>query len=752
MRNMRKRRKAAEEEADAEEENQSTGSDVEMQDSATSTLPVSDDEDAKKLLQDFKNMLKDMKQSFERVKSEAKKHYIEMTSADADGEWHRAPVCVVCDRFIIEFDNITWVKKEVLLKHVHRLGRHAFEVHNAMVLPDSLKKQYMVEDDELKHLLLSPRARRREDDGSYMCCKQCSDSLRDHMLKSSSPPRHAIANELVIGCIPEDILSEEEITDVLAAMLATVRPFIHVVSFSGGQSKTMKGTVTFFQNNVSHTGSVLDNYLKTGANPNVYCVMCGRFTPNQREIARKKMMLNVNVFKRVIKWFIEETEHAAYSELDPDMRNWPAPTIVGANETANNTDKEEDADLEATVEGSRYYFPSGHEPNEDCATFETQAEFAKSMLNGTTPTLLFHPGNYECDRDIPIENMFPLVFPYGIGGFEMKKGRRNKLSIESLIDHYFHLSLPQFHRPDFILVLFSMLMRRRAFSSGVIKCKTKERGETLGTLFSKLTPDAVALAANRANVNMRTPGLAGRFLSSVTTSCRPLGHSNEAAVFARKQYMAYCDMLGIPGVFFSVTPDDSMSFRIKVFVSSGKEVKLPSLDWSDEECILDLRLREKIRMSYPGVCSLEFQSVMDFVWKHIIGWDRNEQKATMGIFGIPIAACEADEEQGRKTLHSHWLIWLQYFNSIRHMCYNQNLQLRTQFREAVKNFAKKIMCATYGSKFEVSHVCKENTITEEVSDAFESVDNQIVRDARHKDHCFDIQGKMNFCSCEFLFL
>jgi hypothetical protein len=95
-RNLRKRKKAAEEEAGAEEENQSTGNDVEMQDSATSTLPVSDDEVTEKVLQDFKNMLKDMKQSFERVKSEAKKHYIEMTSADEDGEWHRAPVCDVC--------------------------------------------------------------------------------------------------------------------------------------------------------------------------------------------------------------------------------------------------------------------------------------------------------------------------------------------------------------------------------------------------------------------------------------------------------------------------------------------------------------------------------------------------------------------------------------------------------------------------------------------------------------------------------
>ncbi|NND76574.1 MAG: hypothetical protein HKN39_00125, partial [Flavobacteriales bacterium] len=375
--------------------------------------------------------------------------------------------------------------------------------------------------------------------------------------------------------------------------------------------------------------------------------------------------------------------------------------------------------------------------------FNSQSEFARSMLNGTTPTLLFHPGNYESEKDIflAIEKIFPLVFPYGIGGFEMKAGRRNRLSIEALIDHYLHLSLPQFHRPDFVLVLFSILMRRQAFSSGVIKCKTRERGETLGNLFSKLTPDAVALAANRANLNMGTPGLGGRFLSSVTTSCRPLGHSNEAAAFARKQYMAFCDTLGLPAIFFSVTPDDSMSFRIKVFVRSGNEVKLPSLNWSDEECILDFHLRERMRMSYPGICSLEFQSVMDFVWKHIIGWDRKEHKGKMGIFGVPIAACEADEEQGRKTLHSHWLVWIKDFNSIRSGSYSENSQQRKDCEKALKEFVNQAMCASYGKDFEISHVCKEETITKKVADIFEPVNNQVIRDARHKDHCYDVEGK-----------
>ena len=60
MRKSRKRKKAEQEEADADAEqgNQSAGNDVEMQDSGTSTPPLSDDEIAEKLLQDFKDMQK----------------------------------------------------------------------------------------------------------------------------------------------------------------------------------------------------------------------------------------------------------------------------------------------------------------------------------------------------------------------------------------------------------------------------------------------------------------------------------------------------------------------------------------------------------------------------------------------------------------------------------------------------------------------------------------------------------------------
>jgi hypothetical protein len=678
------------------------------------------------------------KEKLEELKSSAQKHYLKSTAVDETNEVHRAPVCVVCDEFIIKLDEMQWIHKETLLQHSMRLGLKEYEEHHSVALPESLKLQYMVDDPQLKHLLLSPRARRHNNE--YMCCISCKTSLRPHMIETA-PPRLSIANGFVIGKIPDEILPQEEITDILAAMIAPVRPFMHIVSYSGGQHRTIKGSVTFFQNNVAHTGAVLQNYLRTGANPNVYCVMCGRFTPEQREIVRRKMMLNITVFKELVKWYIEESRHPAFAGLDPEMDNWPQPVVLEGATGANHTDDEEDPDLESTVEGSTYFFPSAYEPNSDTGTFNSQQEFAKSMINETAPTLLFSPGNFASDRLTRLEDMFPLVFPYAQGALTMVNGRRNRVSVESMMEHYMKLSLPQFHQPDFVHALSSMKMRRMSFQTGIIKCKTGQRGASLAEQFSVLTADEVSAATARADTGLGMPGSAGRFLSAVSTSCRPLGHSKEAAAVARQKLMAFCDLFGIPNLFVSVTPDDSVSFRIKIFARSGEDVRLPNLNWSDEECIIDLQVRERVRAKYPGICSLEFQSVMDFMWKYVIGWNRDKMEGSLGVFGEPLAACEADEEQGRKTLHSHWLIWIKDFSFVRQMCYHNDQTVRETARSKLSEYVQRTMCASYGDRYEVSHVCQSGVVTQFIEDAFEPLPDQVVRDGRHKDHCFSVEGK-----------
>ncbi len=58
------------------------------------------------------------------------------------------------------------------------------------------------------------------------------------------------------------------------------------------------------------------------------------------------------------------------------------------------------------------------------------------------------------------------------------------------------------------------------------------------------------------------------------------------------------------------------------------------------------------------------------------------------------------------------------------------------------------MCASYGRGYEISHACEDDVVkTETVENAFESLPNQVIRDARHQDHCFSVCGKCMCCIC-----
>ena len=194
------------------------------------------------------------------------------------------------------------------------------------------------------------------------------------------------------------------------------------------------------------------------------------------------------------------------------------------------------------------------------------------MLKGTTPTLLFHGGDYESTQNIHIEDVFPVVFPFGIGG--VQGPRENAVSPLECFKHYMRLSLPQTKRPDFILAVCSMYHSIKSFNTGFIICKSLLRGQTLAEQVSKLTADDITNAAK--NVNMKIPSngnTAAHFLKAVSTSCKPIGHSTEAAADARKKYFAMRDHFGTQSVFFTFSPCDECSFRVKLYATSGKVSK-----------------------------------------------------------------------------------------------------------------------------------------------------------------------------------
>ena len=344
-----------------------------------------------------------------------------------------ACVCVVCDTFIIGTEEICWLSKDDLIKFKPFLGSKALEEYIGKSLPREIKEQYSVKNCLLEGLLLSPRARMIDDE--YMCCASCHRSL--HLNRVNVPPRFAIANGWLIGSIPDSI-SSGTIDEITSALLAPIRPFAYIISYTGGGEKKLQGHYTFFKNNVSHLSSIVNCFNKTNANPHIYCVLCGRFTPDQRKLAKLKSSVDIRLFSKLINFF-KDVNNYVYENI-PIPNECPQPVVIAEEANNNNTDNSVDKTVETIFEGGRFFFPDVAEPSTSTGTFESQAKFADAVLKGTSPTLLCKGLDYVDVRNNPLPEIFPVQFPFGLG--DVHDDRRNKVSVEAGLKHYLKLSLP----------------------------------------------------------------------------------------------------------------------------------------------------------------------------------------------------------------------------------------------------------------------------------------------------------------------
>ena len=62
-----------------------------------------------------------------------------------------------------------------------------------------------------------------------------------------------------------------------------------------------------------------------------------------------------------------------------------------------------------------YYFSSNTEPNNAGGTYEYEEAFDTDLLEGTQPTLIFHPVKYCKYHTVSFTDIFPVQFPLGHG-------------------------------------------------------------------------------------------------------------------------------------------------------------------------------------------------------------------------------------------------------------------------------------------------------------------------------------------------
>ena len=125
---------------------------------------------------------------------------------------------------------------------------------------------------------------------------------------------------------------------------------------------------------------------------------------------------------------------------------------------------------------------------------------------------------------------------------------------------------------------------------------------------------------------------------------------------------------GLPAIFLTVTPDDLRNFRIVVY-SCARVEKVNGdyrpTDFSNEDILTDFKFRRDARFQYPGLCAEEYRRIVDLVIKHIFNWDCEKKAANgIGLFAEVLAWCLATEEQARKSLHGHFLVFVKDWKTV----------------------------------------------------------------------------------------
>ena len=330
-------------------------------------------------------------------------------------------------------------------------------------------------------------------------------------------------------------------------------------------------------------------------------------------------------------------------------------------------------------------FPDDNHVTDSNGGFNSQEEFrdfvSKHQHSRVTHTVHSRPTEErkkDCLHDEFVRS-FPLQFPHGFGA--LKKQQTGKtfvtkncgtLSTPDVLRLFLRHRRREFHTPEFNLVANNLIMRDKVFLNVRIQCNSKfQERSLLSEKFGDMESNDLMNSINKTRADMclnpRNPS--DQFLRSITAVCNELPHTNDATVRAKQQHFSLLARFGPPTLFVTMSPDDQRSAWIRVFLLRDKKstwTNRPSVDdVKDEDIIFECKQRCNDRMSHPGLCAEDCMATMETFVTKVLKWNRKTCKAEgMGLFGEVEAWSRATEEQGRKSLHGHFLLWIANWNEV----------------------------------------------------------------------------------------
>ena len=668
-----------------------------------------------------------------------------------DGMHFASRVCLVCDELLdaSETKLITHKRLKVLGKKLS--GESAF----FETLPAVLKQHYTYSGDGNKSwmapLYLSPRGKYVREQGFY-CCDECDSKLNDENQQPCRVelPLYAIANGAVKGEAPVVLT---RLTETEIALICGARSDKSVFVYYGGAHKCLRGWHTLYANDVSDIANAMQYVNHQNPEKVVACILSGPFTDEQLAAARKKTLIRPHYVLEAMRW-LKENNILCDDLVIPDASELPTAMIIDDSERVEAENTSIESRFEYTV-----VFPNTENVRTNNGGFKSQEEFRANVMDAldvtTEETVLSRPTKNRLKdyEGTALLLAFPLQFPYGYGlpqTSQKKKNQKVKNSNAAYLWHLQHMSIPHFQRGDFLLILHNMFERQKAVNVSYLRCINNFGEDSMGEHYASMTVEQLRAAiARRESCLPDKDPITSKFLTSIDAVCKSMGHSSDAAKGARLHVFAETVRLGPGSLFVTITPDDSNQFRIKIY-AFGETGPPPTLNDPEATIKADFEMAVDLRQKYPGLCAFDFQQITDLFIEHFLGWDKLEQKSKPegGAFGEVEAFCAAIEEQGRKTLHGHWIIWLKNWAELLKGLRSEKVAVREQAARELEAYIDSIMSTKLfgGDETLINVACAHECSTGMTPNPPEICSDQDLRNLRYK-HGNSSLGKHQCFQC-----
>ncbi len=124
------------------------------------------------------------------------------------------------------------------------------------------------------------------------------------------------------------------------------------------------------------------------------------------------------------------------------------------------------------------------------------------------------------------------------------------------------LSLGKFMEGPTILVMNHIYNRQMSYMTGVMTCRSSINGIPLGEKLSTLSTED--FEQNKDNNTDNLDATTKCFFKAISTTCKAIGHTEQAVKDARRCGFAMLDCFGLNSLFLSTTPDNKCSFRVRL--------------------------------------------------------------------------------------------------------------------------------------------------------------------------------------------